>query len=140
MANNGTVSVTIVGNLTADPELRFTPSGNACAKFTVAINRKVFNSTSKKWEDAGTDFHYVTAWRLLAENVCASLGKGDRVIVQGNLKSNTYEDKEGNKRTVWELTAEAVGPDLMFAQVDEIKKIEYNKTEKESPRSSRARK
>ena len=140
MANNGTVSVTVVGNLTADPELRFTPSGNACVKFTVALNRKTFNSDTKKWVDAGTDFHYVTAWRLLAENVAASLGKGDRVIVQGNLKSNTYEDKEGNKRTVWELTAEAVGPDLMFAQVDEIRKIEYNKTEKESPRSSRARK
>lgn len=140
MANNGTVSVTVVGNLTADPELRFTPSGNACVKFTVALNRKTFNTDTKKWVDAGTDFHYVTAWRLLAENVAASLSKGDRVIVQGNLKSNTYEDREGNKRTVWELTAEAVGPDLMFAQIVEngVRKLTQN-TEKATS-SSRARK
>lgn len=141
MANNGSVPITIVGNLTDDPELRFTPSGNACAKFTVALNRKNFNTETKKWEDAGSDFHRVTAWRLLAENIVESLKKGDRVIVQGMLKSSTFEDNEGNKRTYWEVTADAVGPDLMFAQVTEVRKIEYRKQEKETPaRSTRARK
>lgn len=125
MANNGLVSVTIVGNLVGDPELRFTPNGNACAKFTVAVNRKSFNPDSKKWEDSGADFYRVTAWRLLAENITASecMTRGTRVIVQGALKSSTFETADGDKRTMWEITADAVGPDLMFAQADEVRRI-----------------
>lgn len=135
--SNGTTNITIVGNVVDDPELRVTPKGIACANFSVAVNRKVFDPTTKKWEEQGTDFHRVNVWRSLAENVSGTLRKGDRVIVVGSLKSNTYEDREGNKRTAWEITATSVGPDLMFASAD-VRKTEYHKPAQEKASNSRA--
>lgn len=131
--SNGSTPITLVGNLTGDPELRFTAQGVAVGNFSVAVNRKTFNQGTKRWEDAGTDFHRVTVWRSLAENVAESLKRGDRVIVQGTLESSVYETKEGEKRTSWEVTAYAVGPDLMFATAD-VKKVEVKKETKGSRR------
>ncbi|MFE5809449.1 single-stranded DNA-binding protein [Streptomyces sp. NPDC056491] len=112
---NGT-RITIVGNLTDDPELRFTPSGSAVAKFSVAVNRRTFDRQANEWKEAGADFHRVTAWRTLAENVAATLAKGTRVIVVGDLRQSSWkDDKTGETRYSWELAAEAVGPDLTFA-------------------------
>ncbi|MGW3985449.1 single-stranded DNA-binding protein, partial [Streptomyces mirabilis] len=115
MSNNGT-QLTIVGNLTDDPELRFTPSGAAVAKFTVAVNRRTYDRQAGEWKEAGTDFHRVTVWRTLAENAAGTLTKGMRVIVTGDLRSRSWDDtKTGEKRYGWELEAAAVGPDLTFA-------------------------
>lgn len=108
--------ITIVGNLTDDPELRFTPSGTALAKFSVAVNRRTFDRDRNEWVDAGTDFHRVTAWKQLGENVAASIQKGTRVIVQGDLRQRHWVDETTKeKRSAWELTADAVGPDLTWA-------------------------
>ncbi|MFG3072159.1 single-stranded DNA-binding protein [[Kitasatospora] papulosa] len=113
--NNGT-QVTIVGNLTDDPELRFTPSGAAVVKFSVAVNRRVFDRQANEWKEAGADFHRVTAWRTLAENVAGTLSKGMRAVIVGDLKQRSWDDqKTGEKRYGWELEASAVGPDLTFA-------------------------
>lgn len=126
--SNGTTPITLVGNLTGDPEIRFTSSGVAVGNFSVAVNRKAFNQANKRWEDVGTDFHRVTVWRSLAENVAESLKRGDRVIVQGTLESSEYETKTGEKRISWEVTGYAVGPDLMFATAN-IKKVEIKKAD-----------
>jgi single-strand DNA-binding protein len=107
---------TVVGNLTDDPELRFTPSGNAVVKFSVAVNRRTFDRQTNEWKDAGTDFHRVTAWSKLAENIAATLQKGSRAVVYGELRQHHWEDeKTKDKRSAWELNAHAVGPDLTFA-------------------------
>lgn len=112
---NGT-TITIVGNLTDDPELRFTPSGQAVAKFSVAVNRRTFDAQANEWKESGTDFHRVTAWRYLAENIAGTLTKGMRVIVVGELRQRHWEDeKTSEKRSAWEVTASAIGPDLTFA-------------------------
>ena len=111
----GDVEITVVGNLTADPELHFTPSGAAVANFTVAKNKRKKNNQTQQWEDAGTDFYRVNVWRQLAENVTESLNKGMRVIVQGKLESRDFETRDGDKRTVWEVTATSVGPELSWA-------------------------
>ncbi|WP_030795129.1 single-stranded DNA-binding protein [Streptomyces sp. NRRL S-920] len=114
-SSNGT-PITLVGNLTDDPELRFTPSGAAVAKFSVAVNRRTYDAQSGEWKDAGTDFHRVSAWRSLAENVAATLAKGMRVVVVGDLRQRTWTDeKTSEKRSAWEVDASAVGPDLAFA-------------------------
>ncbi|HEY1213249.1 MAG TPA: single-stranded DNA-binding protein [Bryobacteraceae bacterium] len=131
--SNGSTPITIVGNLTGDPELRFTAQGVAVANFSVAVNRKTFNQGTKRWEDSGTDFHRVTVWRSLAENATESLKRGDRVIVQGTLESNQYETREGEKRITWEITGYAVGPDLMFATAD-VTRVEVKKDAKGSRR------
>lgn len=138
--SNGASPITIVGNIVDNPEVRFTKAGVACANFSVAVNHKTFDPTTKKWEDNGVDFYRVTAWRSLAENIADSVGRGDRVIVFAEQKSSQYEDREGNKRTSWELTARAVGPDLMFASA-EVKKTEYHKGNEKAPetKTSRAR-
>jgi single-strand DNA-binding protein len=116
MSNNGTTQITIVGNLTDDPELRFTPSGVAVAKFSVAVNRRQFDRQANEWKESGTDFHRVTAWRSLAENVAGTLTKGMRVIVVGDLRSRSWDDPKTNeKRYGWEVDASAVGPELAFA-------------------------
>lgn len=116
MASNGSTPVTIIGNLTEDPELRFTPSGTAVAKFSVAVNRRTFDRQANEWRDAGADYHRVTAWRAVAENVAETLTKGMRVIVVGDLKSHSWTDAKTNeKRYGWEVDADAVGPDLTFA-------------------------
>ncbi|MCT2990944.1 single-stranded DNA-binding protein [Propionibacterium freudenreichii] len=106
--------ITIVGNLTDDPTLRFTPSGKAVARFQVAVNRRK-RDQSGNWVDDGADWHSVRAWGTLAENVAESLTKGTRVVVTGRLESREWQGREGNRRTSWEITAQAVGADLSFA-------------------------
>ncbi|MDK8345459.1 single-stranded DNA-binding protein [Brevibacterium sp. UMB1308A] len=107
--------VTLIGNLTADPELRFTPSGKAVANFTVANTPRVFDKQAGQYVDGEPMFLRCNAWKYLAENVAETLAKGNRVIVQGKLKSRSFEDKEGNKRTVFEVDVTEVGPSLKFA-------------------------
>lgn len=106
--------ITVVGNLTADPELRFVPSGASVANFTIASTPRSFNKDTKQWEDGEAMFIRVSAWRTLAENITNSLVRGQRVIVQGKLKARSYE-KDGQKRTAFEIEAEEVGPSLKFA-------------------------
>lgn len=106
-------SITVVGNLTRDPELRYTPSGAAVAKFGIAVNRFYTNRSGEKVEQ--TDFFNVNAWRNLAENVAESLATGSRVIVSGRLQSRSWETEEGQKRTVVEIEADEVGPSLRWA-------------------------
>lgn len=107
--------ITLIGNLTADPELRFTPSGKAVANFTVANTPRVFDKQRGEHVDGEPMFLRCNAWKQLAENVAGTLAKGNRVIVQGKLKSRSFEDKEGNKRTVFEVDVFEVGPSLKFA-------------------------
>jgi single-strand DNA-binding protein len=111
----GDTVITIIGNLTADPELRFTPSGAAVANFTVASTPRQFDRTSNDWKDGETLFMRCSVWRDAAENVAESLQRGTRVLVSGRLKSRSYETKEGEKRTVIELDVEEVGPSLKYA-------------------------
>ena len=106
--------LTIVGNVVADPELRFTPSGAAVASFTVASTPRTFDRTSQEWKDGDTLFLRCSIWREAAENVAESLTKGTRVIVTGRLVQRSYETREGEKRTVVEVQAEEVGPALRF--------------------------
>lgn len=107
--------ITVVGNLTDDPELRFTTSGAAVANFTVASTPRTFDRQSNEWKDGEALFMRCSIWRQAAENVAESLQKGQRVIVQGRLVSRSYEDREGQKRTVMELQADEVGPSLSWA-------------------------
>lgn len=111
----GDTVITIVGNLTADPELRFTPSGAAVANFTVASTPRAFDRQSGEWKDGETLFLRCSVWRDAAENVAESLTRGTRVVVQGRLKSRTFDTKEGEKRTVMELEADEIGPSLRYA-------------------------
>ena len=111
----GDITVTVVGNLTNDPELRFTPSGAAVASFTVASSSRVLDKTTNEWKDGESVFMRCSVWRQYAENVAESLTKGTRVIVSGRLKQRSYETREGEKRTVMELEVEDVGPALRFA-------------------------
>lgn len=111
----GETPITLVGNLTADPELRFTPSGAAVANFTVASTPRFFDKGSNEWRDGDTLFLPCNAWRALAENVAESLTKGTRVVVQGRLKQRSYETKEGDKRTVYEVEVDDIGPSLQRA-------------------------
>ena len=111
----GETVITIVGNLTDDPELRFTPSGAGVASFTIAATPRTFDKTKNEWRDGDTLFLRASAWRDLGEHVTETLTKGARVIAQGRLKQRSYEDREGVKRTVVELDLEEVGPSLRFA-------------------------
>lgn len=111
----GETLITVIGNLTADPELRFTPSGAAVSNFTVASTPRHFDKQRNEWVDAETLFLRCGVWREAAENVAESLKKGMRVLVTGRLKSRTYEDKAGEKRTIMELDVEEVGPSLRYA-------------------------
>ncbi|HEY8620637.1 MAG TPA: single-stranded DNA-binding protein, partial [Dermatophilaceae bacterium] len=111
----GDTVITIIGNLTADPELRFTPSGAAVANFTVASTPRQFDRTSNEWKDGETLFMRCSVWRDAAENVAESLQRGARVLVSGRLKSRSYETKEGEKRTVIEMDVDEVGPSLKYA-------------------------
>jgi len=111
----GDTLITVVGNLTADPELRFTPSGAAVANFTVASTPRTFDKNSNEWKDGEALFLRCTVWRQAAENVAESLHRGAAVIVQGRLKQRSFETKEGEKRTVIELDVEEVGPSLKWA-------------------------
>lgn len=109
----GEIQVTVVGTLTADPELRFTPSGKAVANFTVAQNPRV--KDGNQWKDGEATFIRCSVWEGMAENVAESLRKGDRVIVQGGMRTRSYEAQDGTKRSSLELLIEAVGPDLRYA-------------------------
>lgn len=111
----GETVITVVGNLTADPELRFTPSGAAVANFTVASTPRTFDKNTNEWKDGEALFLRCSVWRQAAENVAESLHKGTAVIVQGRLKQRSYETKEGEKRTVYELDVDEVGPSLKWA-------------------------
>ena len=111
----GETVITVVGNLTADPELRFTPNGAAVANFTVASTPRTFDRQTNEWKDGEALFLRCSVWREAAENVAESLTKGMRVIVQGRLKARSYDDRDGNRRTSWELDVDEVGPALKFA-------------------------
>jgi single-strand DNA-binding protein len=112
---SGETTITVIGNLTSDPELRFTPSGSAVANFTIASTPRTFDRQSNEWKDGETLFLRASVWREAAENVAESLTKGMRVIVSGRLKSRSYETKEGEKRTVIELEVDEIGPSLRYA-------------------------
>ena len=107
--------ITVVGNLTADPELRFTPSGAAVANFTVASTPRIYDRQSGEWKDADALFMRCNVWREAAENVAESLTRGSRVIVSGRLKQRSFETREGEKRTVVELEVDEIGPSLRYA-------------------------
>jgi len=108
----GDTTITITGNLTGDPELRYTPTGQAVANFTVASTPRFMDKTTNEWKDGDTLFLRCNIWRQPAENVAESLTRGMRVIVQGRLRQRSYETKEGEKRTVYEVEADEVGPSL----------------------------
>jgi single-strand DNA-binding protein len=111
----GDTTITVVGNLTDDPELRFTPSGAAVAKFRVASTPRFMDKASNEWKDGEPLFLACTVWRQVAENVAESLQRGSRVIVSGRLKQRSYETREGEKRTVIELEVDEIGPSLRYA-------------------------
>jgi len=112
MADN---TVTIVGNLTDDPELKYTPNGAAVANFSVAVSRRVRNEATGQWEDADTSFLRVNVWRSLAENAAESLTRGTRVIVTGRIRQRSWETPEGERRSVVEIEADEIGPSLKWA-------------------------
>ena len=116
----GDTQITLVGNIASDVELRFTPSGAPVANFRVASTPRTFNKTTNQWEDGEAMFLTCNVWRQAAENSAASLAKGMRVIVQGRLKARTFQNREGENRTVFEIDVDEVGPSLTFAtaQVD----------------------
>jgi single-strand DNA-binding protein len=111
----GDTIITVVGNLTADPELRFTPSGAAVANFTVASTPRMFDRQTNEWKDGEALFMRCNVWRQAAENVAESLTRGARVVVTGRLKQRSFETKEGEKRTVVELEVDEIGPSLRYA-------------------------
>ena len=111
----GETIITVVGNLVDDPELRFTPSGAAVANFRIASTPRTFDKQTNEWKDGDALFLTCSVWRQAAENVAESLQKGMRVVVQGRLKSRQYETREGEKRTVFEIDVDEVGPSLKYA-------------------------
>jgi single-strand DNA-binding protein len=113
-------SVTLVGNVTRDPELRFTPSGQATATFGLAVNRRWQNRQTQEWEEA-TSFFDVVCWREMAENVSESVSRGMRVIVDGRLEQRSWETAEGEKRNKIEVVADEVGPSLRWASAQVVK-------------------
>jgi len=112
---SGETVITVIGNLTGDPELRFTPSGAAVANFTVASTPRTLDRQSGEWKDGEALFLRCNIWRQAAENVAESLTRGARVVVQGRLKQRSFETKEGEKRTVVELEVDEIGPSLRYA-------------------------
>ena len=122
----GETVITVVGNLTNDPELRFTPSGAAVASFTVASTPRTLDKNTNEWKDGEALFLRCSIWRQAAENVAESLQRGARVIVSGRLKQRSFETKEGEKRTVIELDVDEVGPSLKYATA------KVNKTQRAS--------
>jgi single-strand DNA-binding protein len=111
----GETVITVVGNLTADPELRYTQSGLAVANFTIASTPRSLDRASNEWKDGEALFLRASCWREFAEHVASSLTKGSRVIVQGRLKQRSYQDREGNNRTAIELEVDEIGPALRYA-------------------------
>ena len=134
----GETVITVVGNLTGDPELRFTPSGAAVANLTIASTPRTFDRQTNEWKDGDTLFLRGSIWREAAENVAESLTKGTRVIAQGALVQRSYETNEGEKRTVYELQIDEIGPSLRYASAKVTKKASNgnsngNGGEKSSP-------
>lgn len=119
--SSGDTTITVAGNLTADPDPRFTQTGVAVAAFTVAASRRVYDADTGQWKDGETLFLRCSAWRDLAEHVAESLTKGMRVVVTGRLRQRSYETPEGDKRTVYEVDADDVGPSLRWATAKVIK-------------------
>ncbi|MEV0948598.1 single-stranded DNA-binding protein [Rhodococcus sp. NPDC049939] len=111
----GDTVITVIGNLTADPELRFTPAGAAVANFTIASTPRTFDRQTNEWKDGEALFLRCNIWREAAENVAESLTRGSRVIASGRLKQRSYETREGEKRTVVELEVDEIGPSLKYA-------------------------
>lgn len=111
----GEPPITLIGNLTGDPELRFTPSGAAVANFTVACTPRTLDRQSNEWKDGETLFISCAVWRQVAENVAESLTRGARVVVHGRLKARSYDDRDGNKRTVFECDVEEIGASMKYA-------------------------
>jgi single-strand DNA-binding protein len=122
----GDTQITISGNLTADPEIRYTPTGQAVAKFTVASTPRFLDKTTNEWKDGDALFLTCNVWRQAAENTAESLMRGMRVIVQGRLRQRSYETREGEKRTVYEVEVDDVGPSLRNATA-KVMKAERNK-------------
>lgn len=112
---SGETTITVIGNLTGDPELRFTPAGTPVAKFAVASTPRTFDRQTGEWTDGEALFLPCTLWRQAAENAAESLTRGTRVIVQGRLRQRSYETKDGDKRTVIELDVDEIAPSLKFA-------------------------
>lgn len=119
----GETTITVVGNLTSDPELRFTPAGAAVASFTVAATPRALDKATGEWRDGDPLFLRCNIWRQAAENVGESLTRGARVIVQGRLRQRSYDTKEGEKRTVIELEVDEIGPSLRYATA-KVNKVE----------------
>lgn len=117
----GDTTITIVGNLVGDPELRFTPSGAAVANFTVASTPRTYNRQKGEWEDGEALFLRCNIWKEVAENVAESLVRGQRVIIQGRLKQRSFETREGEKRTVVEVEADEIGPSLRYGTAKFVK-------------------
>ena len=117
----GDTPITVIGNLTADPEMRYTSSGVAVAKFTVASTPRTFDKQANEWKDGDSLFLGCNAWRQLAENAAESLQRGMRVIVHGRLRQRSYETREGEKRTVYEVEVDEVGPSLRSATAKVLK-------------------
>jgi single-strand DNA-binding protein len=117
----GETPITLIGNLTADPELRFTPSGAAVASFTVASTPRTLDRATNEWKDGEALFLRCSVWRQAAENVAESLTRGSRVMVTGRLKQRTFETREGEKRTVIEVEVDEVGPSLRYATAKVVK-------------------
>lgn len=111
----GDTTITIAGNIVADPELRYTPAGAAVCNFRVASTPRTFNKQTNQWEDGEAMFLTCNVWRQAAENAAQSLRKGLRVVVQGRLKARTFQTREGENRTVFEVDVDDLGPSLMFA-------------------------
>jgi single-strand DNA-binding protein len=111
----GETTITVIGNLTDDPELRFTPSGAAVAKFRIASTPRTLDKATGEWKDGEPLFLACSVWRQVAENVAESLQRGARVIVSGRLRQRSYETREGEKRTVIELEVDEIGPSLRYA-------------------------
>jgi len=111
----GEPPITLIGNLTGDPELRFTPSGAAVANFTIACTPRTLDRQSNEWKDGETLFISCAVWRQVAENVAESLTRGSRVVVHGRLKARSYDDRDGNKRTVFECDVEEIGASMRYA-------------------------
>ena len=118
MANGNTV--TLVGNLTDDPELRYTPQGAAVANFRIAVNHR-FKDQAGNWQDGETSYFRINCWRQLAENIAESLTRGTRVVITGRLKMRQWETQEGEKRSVVEVVADEVGPSIRWATVEVTK-------------------
>lgn len=130
---SGETVITLIGNLVDDPELRYTPAGVAVAAFRVASTPRTFDRQTNEWKDGESLFLTCSAWRQLGENVAASLARGARVIVQGRLKQRSYEDREGVKRTVFEVDVEDVGPSLLRATAAVTKATGSNSQQQRQP-------